>query len=329
MHKGKIIAESIEKQGSSFTIEILKGNSHFSNDQISENPDEAMEIKITSKPDFAVPLYENVATEIAIDPEQLVDKKIMLVVEDNDDVRNYIVERFTGKYEILQATNGNEGFNIACKHVPDVIISDIMMPEMDGIEFCQKIKKTLATCHVPIILLTARSSITHKKEGYKIGADLYITKPFSIDLLDTAIKNLLETRKQLKKYYTRTMLFQTEVVPEETPDSKFMKMLVELVDKNIVEPDFDVIKLASELNMSRPMLYRKVKALTDLSIIEFIRTVKLNKASQLLKTGNYRVSDVAFEVGFNDLKYFSQCFKERFKITPSDLIRKHNADQLS
>jgi AraC-like DNA-binding protein len=138
------------------------------------------------------------------------------------------------------------------------------------------------------------------------------------------IENLLETRRQLKEYYTRTMLFQTEIVQKEKPDEKFMKTLVDMIDKNIVEPDFDVNKLANELNMSRPVLYRKVKALTDLSIVEFIRAVRLNKAAQMLKTGNYRVSDVAFEVGFNDLKYFGQCFKEQFSITPSDIIRKHN-----
>jgi ligand-binding sensor domain-containing protein/signal transduction histidine kinase/DNA-binding response OmpR family regulator len=327
MHNGKIIAESIEKQGSSFIIEIQKGNSQFSSYQVSENPVNAKEIQISSKLDLAVPLQEKVTTEVTIDPEQLVDKKIMLIVEDDEDVRSYIVESFTGKYEILQAVNGIEGFNIACKHVPDIIISDIMMPEMDGIEFCQKIKKNLATCHVPIIILTALSSITHKKEGIETGADLYITKPFSIDLLATMIENLFATRKQLKEYYTRTMLFQTEVDQKETPDDKFMKMLVDLVEKNIIEPDFDVFKLANELNMSRSVLYRKVKALTDLSIIEFIRTVKLNKAAQMLKTGSYRVSDVAFEVGFNDLKYFRQCFKEQFSVSPSDLIRKHIADQ--
>jgi ligand-binding sensor domain-containing protein/signal transduction histidine kinase/DNA-binding response OmpR family regulator len=328
MHKGKIIVESIEKQGSSFIIEIQKGNKHFPHSQISESPDESNEMQIPLRPNFAMPNLISDANEVALDPDQLVDKKIMLVVEDNDDVRSYIVESFTGKYTVLQAIDGMKGYSIASKHVPDIIISDIMMPEMDGIEFCHKIKKNLATSHVPVILLTARSSITHKKEGYEIGADLYVTKPFSIDLLGTMIENLLETRKQLRDYYTRTMLFQTEVAHKENPEDKFMKILISLVEKNINDPGFDVIKLANELNISRSVLYRKVKALTDMSIIEFVRTVRLNKAAQMLKAGNYRVSDVAFEVGFNDLKYFRQCFKEQFNISPSDILRNRDAKQL-
>ena len=328
MHKGKIVVESLEKQGSNFMIEIQKGKSQFPSAQVLENSDDAKEIRISQRPNFAMP-QASTAAENTVDPEQLADKKIMLVIEDNDDVRSYIAESFTGKYTLLQAINGIEGYAIACKNVPDIIISDIMMPEMDGIEFCYKIKKTLATSHIPIILLTARSSITHKKEGYETGADLYVTKPFSIDLLGTMIDNLLETRKQLKDYYTRTMLFQTEDIQKETPDDKFMKMLIDLVEKNMAEPDFEVIKLANELNMSRSVLYRKIKALTDLSIIEFVRTVRINKAAQMLKTGNYRVSDVAFEVGFNDLKYFRQCFKEQFKMSPSDLLHHRNLDQQS
>ena len=259
-------------------------------------------------------------------PEQLADKKIMLIVEDNEDVRSYIAGNFSEKYCILQAGSGKDGYNIACKYIPDIIISDVMMPEMDGIEFCNKIKSTISTCHIPVILLTARSSITHKKEGYETGADSYVTKPFSVDLLDTRVENLIKSRSKLKDYYTRAMLLQPSVVTTESHDDKFIKQLVELVEKYISDSDLDVLKLANELFVSRPVLYRKVKALTDLSIIEFIRTVRMNRAAQLLKTGQYRISEVALEVGFSDPKYFRKCFKEQFKITPSDLYRKKGTD---
>jgi len=251
----------------------------------------------------------------------------MLIVEDNEDVRQYIADSFSDKYTILEAVNGADGYDLASTHIPNMIISDIMMPKTDGIEFCHKIKTTMATCHIPVILLTARTSITHKKEGYETGADAYVTKPFSIDLLTTMVENLIKSRKQLKDYYTRSMFLQSSEDTDESPDNKFMKQMVGLVEKYMADSDFDVVKLAGELNMSRPVLYRKVKALTDLSIIEFVRTVRMNKAFQLLKTGQYRVSDAAFEVGFNDLKYFRQCFREQFNITPSDLTRNPDLKQ--
>lgn len=323
MHKGRIVVEAAEKQGSSFIIEIPKGSSHIDEESlatVSQEVDEA-------KPNKTIVIEGQKEEPIREADDNLADRKIMLIVEDNEDVRSYIVSGFSDKYRVLQADTGVTGYGLACKHVPDIIISDVMMPEMDGIEFCHKIKSTIATCHIPVILLTARSSITHKKEGYEIGADSYVTKPFSVELLEIRVENLLKSRKQLKDYYTRTMLFQQAAVISESPDEKFMKQLIELVEKYMGEPDFDVQKLTNELNMSRPVLYRKVKALTDLSIVEFVRTVRMNKAAQLLKTGQYRVSDVAFEVGFNDLKYFRQCFKDQFNITPSDLIRSQNPDQ--
>jgi YesN/AraC family two-component response regulator len=326
MHKGRIVVISIEKHGSSFIIEIQKGNSHFTAEDLLENTE--IESKKSQATKISIPNLSDPFTndEIA-DPEKLLDKKIMLIVEDNADVRSYIGSNFSEKFSILQAENGREGYKLACKHVPDIIISDVMMPEMDGIEFCNKIKNTVSTCHIPVILLTARSSITHKKEGYEIGADSYVTKPFSVDLLDSRVENLLKSRKQLKDYYTRSFLLQPSAISE-TPDDKFIKQLLGLIEKYIADPNFDISKLSSEMGMSRPVLYRKVKALTDLSIIEFIRTVRMNRAAQLLKTGQYRVSEVAFEVGFSDPKYFRKCFKEQFNINPSDLVRTKEADDM-
>jgi AraC-like DNA-binding protein len=179
----------------------------------------------------------------------------------------------------------------------------------------------VATCHIPIILLTARSSLTHKREGYDIGADSYVTKPFSSDLLISRVNNLLKSRLQLKEYYTRSLLLMPSELPADSQDDKFIKHLVEVVEKLMNEPDFDVNKLAQEFSFSRSVLYRKVKALTNFSLIEFIRTVRLNRAAQMLKTGHYRVSEAAFEVGFNDIKHFRQCFKDQFQVTPSKLIK--------
>lgn len=329
MHKGVIVAESIEKHGSSFIVELFKGNGHFNESELVSGDIIDQETNNNNKGKKVNNLFSKTVTGTPVnaDAEALVDKKILLLVEDNEDVRNYIAGNFARKFNVLHARSGVEGIELASKHVPDIIISDVMMPIMDGIEFCHKVKTSIATCHIPVILLTARTSITHKKEGYETGADSYITKPFSVDLLDSRVENLLNSRKLLKSYYSRAMLLQSGKDSVENPDDKFMKQLIDLVEKNLTEPGFDVVKLASGLAMSRPVLYRKIKALTDLSIIEFIRTVRMNKAAQLLKTGKYRVSDVAFEVGFNDLKYFRQCFKEQFNIAPSDLIRNGEYDQ--
>lgn len=325
IHHGQIAAISSEGQGSSFIIEIRKGNAHFPSSKLSDNSDEFNKPYQTARKKFDV-FFESTSSVIdhVADADSLADKKIMLIVEDNEDVRQFIADSFSDKYTLLQAVSGAEGYKLACLHVPDIIISDVMMPEMDGIEFCRKIKTNMVTCHIPVILLTARASITHKKEGYETGADSYVTKPFSVDLLMTRVENLLKSRKQLKEYYTRAMPHQPFTENGESPDAKFMKQIIGLIEKNMADADFDVLKLAVGLNMSRPVLYRKVKALTDLSIVELIRTIRLKKAAQLLQTGQYKVSDAALEVGITDFKYFRECFKEQFNITPSDFIRNAN-----
>jgi ligand-binding sensor domain-containing protein/signal transduction histidine kinase/DNA-binding response OmpR family regulator len=325
MHKGKIAVRSIEKQGSCFIIEIRKGNSHFNNYQLIETVQETGVRKIQQQLRTPGGPDEDQTGNNISDIDNPEDKKIMLIVEDEPDVRSYIAGNFTEKYNVIEADNGVEGYKLACKFIPDIIISDVMMPEMDGAELCRKIKATVSTSHIPVILLTARTSITHKKEGYETGADSYVTKPFSVDLLGSRVENLLKSRDQLKKYFTRAMLFQPTVVNVESPDDKFIRQLIELIEKNISEPDFDITKLTNELGMSRPVIYRKVKALTDYSIVEFIRTIKMNRAAQLLRTGQYRVSQAAYMVGFNDPKYFTRCFKEQFNINPSDLTRNQDS----
>lgn len=323
LHKGKISVESTEGKGTCFTIEFLKGKEHFDPEIVtdsfknSEDPEHYQsKRKVLADSDHDIVEVENKS----IDEENL-DLKLLLIVEDNTDVRAYIKDSFAGKFRILEASNGVEGIDLAVRNIPDIIISDVMMPEMDGIEFCSRIKSTVATCHIPLVLLTARSSLSHKREGYDIGADSYVTKPFSSELLISRVNNLLKSRLQLKEYYKRSLLLMPSEQLANTPDEKFLKRLAEIVEKLMSEPDFDVSRLAQEFNFSRPVLYRKVKALTNLSLIEFIRTIRLNRAAQMLKTGQYRVSEVAFEVGFNDLKHFRQCFKEQFNITPSELSK--------
>lgn len=252
------------------------------------------------------------------------EMNLMLIVEDNDESREFIKEGFSASFRILEASNGLKGLEIAMQYIPDIIISDVLMPEMDGNELCSKLKSSTATCHIPVILLTARSAVNHKVEGYLKGADDYVTKPFSASLLTARVNNLLKSRLQLKTYFARTLLLKPQEIPEPTSDTYFLNQLVNVIEKFAGEPDFDVNKLAAEFNFSRAVLYRKVKGLTNLSLVELIRKVRLNRAAGLLNTKQYRVSEVAFMVGFNDLKHFRNCFKEQFHVSPSEMIKGEN-----
>jgi signal transduction histidine kinase/ligand-binding sensor domain-containing protein/AraC-like DNA-binding protein len=244
----------------------------------------------------------------------------ILLVEDNVEIRTVIKTILEVKYKILEAQNGKEAWSIVTDHLPDVIISDIAMPEMDGIELTRLVKNDLRTDHIPVILLTARGALEHHVEGIEIGADDYITKPFHAQILQLKIKNHLETREKLKAKYHRVVTLEPTHEELEDPENKFLVRLKNILESNLNDPDFNVSKLVSEIGMSRPVLFRKIKMITGHSVIDLIRSTRLKKAEMLLKQKKLTVSEIAFTVGFNDPKYFSKSFRTQFGKTPTEYM---------
>jgi len=252
-----------------------------------------------------------------LEPEQA---EVVLIIEDNPDVRQFIRESVSAHYRVLEAENGKAGVRMAQQEVPDLIISDVMMPQMDGYEACRLIKEDEKTSHIPIILLTAKAGIEHKLEGLETGADDYLAKPFHTKELLTRIRNLIRLRQQLKQRYLSQVL---EGSPEQvvSREDAFLVKLREVVEAHLDEEDFSIEDLSREVGMSRTQVHRKLKALTAQSASQFMRSIRLRHARQMLSTTHLNVSEVAYRVGFNSLSYFSTCFAEAFGTAPSEVRR--------
>lgn len=251
---------------------------------------------------------------------------VILIIEDNDDIREYIATSFSSNYRIITAANGKEGVKQALKCIPDIIISDIMMPVMDGIELCKTIKEDIRTSHIPIILLTAKDSIQDKEEGYESGADSYLTKPFSAKLLNSRVQNLLESRRKLAHLIAdRTKELKPEILREPMKinklDEEFLNKLTRIIEENIETEKLDMSFIMDKMHMSHSTLYRKIKGLTDMSGNEFIRKIRLKNSLRLLMEEGNNISEAAYASGFNDLGYFRACFKEEYGMTPSEYIK--------
>ena len=246
----------------------------------------------------------------------------VLIVDDNADIRAYLRNILQQDYQINEASDGQQGLALANEIVPDLIVSDVMMPVMNGLEFCQRVKINLATSHIPVILLTARALSQHQIEGYESGADAYITKPFSSDLLLARISNLLKSRQLLKGVFgtgNGEKNAKTEQQPLTEKEDIFLTKFREFIEKNLSDSDLGVETIGAELGLSRVQLYRKIKALTGLSPVELLRTARLQKGRQLLERTDKTISEIAYEVGFTAPSYFTKCFKDEFGISPSDL----------
>lgn len=317
LHHGQISVESQEatpaKHGyTRFHILLPGGSAHFDQEQILQ--EETSETLVT----LAAETSEE--SEFRKKDEKN-DPYLILVVEDNDDIREYVSDILTqDQYEVIGCSNGQEGIQTAIEKLPDLILSDVMMGGTSGLDLVTHIKDDIRTSHIPVILLTARASVNHQVEGLKTGADDYITKPFNTQLLLAKISGHLRIREKLKEKYCRMVTLQPQEEQIEGPDDKFLKQLREILDKNLLDTDFNVTKLAREIGMSRPVLFRKIKMLTGLSVIDLIRSVRLKKAEMLLKQRKLSISEVAFAVGFNDPKYFSKSFKEQYGKSPSQFI---------
>ncbi|MDR2087257.1 MAG: substrate-binding domain-containing protein, partial [Dysgonamonadaceae bacterium] len=316
LHGGDI-AVSSEKDGwTKFTVRIpftsVEDGSENEIQQQSEN-----------QPEF---LEENTAahTETFFEEETLVtNSHTVLVVDDNPDIRSYTKIILQGKqYKILEAADGEEGFQKAVKHVPDIIISDVMMPKMDGVELCRKLKTELSTSHIPIILLTACSLDEQRIIGFQSSADEYITKPFNSDVLEVRIANLIESRKRLKELFGENLFSGNPSNDCNDLNRSFLGKLKELIEKNLSDSELNVEDLGQHIGLSRTQLYRKVKSLTNYSPNELLRIIRLKKAYHLLSTTEANISEVTYDVGFTSPSYFAKCFKDYYNESPTDFVKR-------
>lgn len=244
----------------------------------------------------------------------------VLIVEDNPDLRRFIAGSLVEQYEVLEAENGHIGYECANDTIPDLIISDIMMPELDGVSLCEKLKKDERTSHIPLILLTARADVESKMAGLETGADDYLLKPFKMEELRVRVRNLIELRRKLRERYSRSLSLQPSAVVVSSVDEKFLQKVMAIVEANLSNPHFDVEMFCREVGMSRVQLHRKLTALTDQSASEFIRSFRLKRAASLLEQQAGNITEIAYTVGFNSLPYFTKCFKEQLGQTPSEFI---------
>lgn len=248
------------------------------------------------------------------EPEQ----SIILVVEDDTDIQQYVSDILSPSFKVITAINGKEGIETALEIIPDVIVSDIMMPEVDGIELCRTLKSHKDTSHIPIILLTALTDMSHHIQGIREGADVYLPKPFNSQLLLMHIHNLITSRNKLKELYAKKVFLGSGNFEIQSFEEEFLFKVMKIVEDNIPNTNFSSDELAGLMYMSRSTFYRKLKAVTGMSGNEFIRTARLNYAVKLLESGKYSVTDAAYESGFNDIKYFRKRFQDQFGVSPSD-----------
>jgi signal transduction histidine kinase/ligand-binding sensor domain-containing protein/DNA-binding response OmpR family regulator len=314
LHHGKISLESRLAKGSVLSVHLPLGRKHLADDEFVEIPAADIQIK-----NYALP--SETLHEQLTDMDSETELPLLLVVEDNRDVQSYLAGVLEKEYNLVFAINGNEGIEQAIQHIPDLIVSDVMMPGMDGFEMCSTIKNDMRTSHIPVILLTARAGQENKLEGLGTGADDYLTKPFDARELKIRIHNLIEQRRKLQEKINRLKTLSLGNLDIGNNDRSFLNKAIEITKKNMTDSSFNTDLFAADMALSRSQLFRKLKSLTGKSISEFIRFVRLQYAADLLKRKQGNVSEVAFEAGFNHLGNFSEHFKNQFGITPSEYVK--------
>jgi DNA-binding response OmpR family regulator len=329
-HHGEIKIEQDTETGTSISVYIPMGKKHFENNPnvtfVDAEKVEIVEIESTAEKDKQI-LQEDETMIVATASNS---KHKMLIIEDHKDIRLYMKVVFSQHYTIIMAENGEEGVRLARKEIPDIIISDVMMPGMDGFECTKILKEDIKTCHIPIILLTALVGDSNMVKDLELGADDYILKPFNPEILISKVKRLIKNRLELKQTYMKLMMANSKLnatrQEEEPKEDPFIRRIFDIVEENLQNPDFNVKRLAEMLNMSQPTLYRRVKMLTNYTIIELTRGVRLRRAAELLRTRKYSIQEVSEMVGYNDSPTFRKHFVDFYGTTPSAYAHKENVE---
>jgi len=316
LHHGEICMQNENGKGASFLVRLPVGETPI-HDHHKRTPD-ASESQISPELEG-----ENATAETL-----RADAPTLLIVEDDSDLREYLAGELEGSYRIVTAANGQRGLQLALELIPDLILSDIMMFEMDGIELCKRIKTNPLTSHIPVILLTARSSEAHQLEGLATGADDYLAKPFNLEILKTRIRNLLESRRLLRERFSREVRIMPKDVVITNLDEQFLERAIGIVEEHLSDQNFDVQTFSHHMGLSRAQLFRKLKALTSETPVEFIQTIRLKRAAQMLAESHMNVTEICFEVGFNYPSHFAKLFHAKFGFSPKEYRREYQESKV-
>lgn len=318
LHHGKIWAEKNDDKGSRIVVRVPLGKEHLKAEELEDNPELMQQTSRTDKK--SNDLFADIDTKI-----KSKTKHRVMIVEDDKEIRDYIYNELSVNYHVSQFVNGKEALDAILKKAPDLIISDVMMPEMDGITLCRKIKQNIHTNHIPVVLLTARSDEEDNLEGLSIGADAYIVKPFNMEILKKTIENIIHNREILRNTFKGNQEQEDKVkkIQLKSADEKLMEKVMKVINENISNPDLSVEMIADKVGLSRVHLHRKLKELTNQTTRDFIRNIRLKQAAGLLADKNLTISEVAEATGFNNLGYFSKVFKELYGVSPSVYVEEH------
>ena len=323
LHHGRIELESEPGKGSTFSIYLPQDKSVYSREELlggEENADN-QRVYSTNAHDVYIGDEEEADTESEED-ENTNKRGILLVVEDNKELRQYLVNGLSGLFNMLEAENGQKALDILKEKEVDLIVTDVMMPVMDGAKLCKLVKQNLRTCHIPIYMLSAKADIKYQLEGLQVGADDYIAKPFSMAILKAKIMNMLRTRHRIFEHYSNTTEIEPEKLTNNTMDEELLRKAIAVIERNMDNVEFSTEQFAREMNMSRSNLHLKLKAITGKSAIDFIHKIRFNRACQLLQEGKYNVSEISFMVGYNTPSYFAARFKKYIGCLPTEYGKK-------
>ena len=322
LHRGTITAESTPGVLTVFTVTLPLGSKHLKPEEIIHE-DDNNEIPREALAELNMYTEQEMDDEDTPEKNNSLDKTYILIVEDHAELRQYIKENLSKEYQVLEAKNGKEGLKKAVDYIPDLVISDVMMPHMDGFEMCKILKKNDKTEHIPIILLTAKVSVENKLEGLEFGADDYLIKPFNPDELQTRVRNLIQIRKLLREKFTQQIDLKPKNITVSSTQKIFLDKLMKVLEENMGNENFGVEELGQEIGMSRAQTHRKIKALTNQPPSEFIRKFRLQRAAELIRQDAGNLAEIAYQVGFNSQAYFTRSFQEVYKCSPSEFKKKH------
>ncbi|MEL6925254.1 MAG: response regulator, partial [Bacteroidota bacterium] len=320
LHHGSIELESEAGAGACFIVRLLHGSQHFEDEEIIAKSSYATSVPSTvdllqTTTDESMPTSQQPPAET----NKVLPK--LLIVEDNPEMQQFVQRIFSDHYSIRLAPNGREGLKAVQEWAPNLVISDVMMPEMDGNELCHKIKSDVNISHIPVLLLTARNADNYKLQGLRLGADDYVTKPFSPEELRLRVKNLIHSREEIRSKFLRVVNIEAREITVTSADEDFLNRAINIAHEQMDNTNFAIDQFAHELAVSRPLLFTKLKALTGQTPNNFIKTIRLKQAAQLLSQNKLNVAEVAYRVGFRDPKYFSKCFQKQFGASPIQYSR--------